>query len=456
MKKRFTSIIIVIAMIATLVTGCGGKEKEQKETPKEEVTTEAVQEEDATSENNENDETSSEESKEEESSFSVVDQATTYLEYKEEFGEDMLNVEPIGENGNTYDFNTDNLGYYTNGIVGFYFYQVNGEYLRCDIFFYDYYFGYYDAVDVIDADTITFVYDQIMSQENSEQMMVNGFMTDALEGTITFNDGSFEITDTYCLRDVFGMCLLQDVWNYFNAVKLGPDDTIDRELTTLAFGKYTKQDEETIKNLKMINQYQLYDNGSGEPMKYQNNQPVGDRLTKEKFPKYVSAIPENEWYIYGDPDNLESGEPFVLVQVLTAGNTDLTQSATTSIEVKIHTLVQNTQYSTSLDSDLDYWYNSTNYDYVFTNFNYNIPEYEAVVDREELDTIIGSSTELETEYDSTKNHLRLKLTCNEDGTITLTGTPVEALSSFYINDNEDVNGSVNINISGEALMLLIS
>lgn len=205
-------------------------------------------------------------------------------EEKEEKGaepEEKKKIEgPISENGNPYDFPVEKLGYYTNTYWGYDLKQIDGEYIVYD----KYEFGYLvlenanliimddntfnmNRIDDADADVSflddgSFVLDKY--QATSNDILANSYVLDALETNSASDDGYIDCLCEYGIQ-----------------------------------GAYVKSEMPTEQ--KITEQVKLNRSNVIETPQYENTQPIKNRREKEGYPKYLKYIPQEEYYICGDP-----------------------------------------------------------------------------------------------------------------------------------------------------------
>ena len=242
-KRNIIKSIFVMSLIVTiLLAGCGKEETPAKENPSAEETT--------------SDDASEIKEEEPEVETETTDenyrQPVTYKDYLTEWmAIDYDNIEPVSDAGNTYDFNTDNLGYYTNGYIGFDFYQVQGDVIATNIFVLDYMMGTC-YVDVMSPDTISFVYSQGVTEAytDADGIIATG---DATQTTIDLSAEEFIIDSTAKIGNTFSMNLYPDAQNYFYLYEDGDSDTSVFDI--MSIGLYQKQSDDYIDTLKCINSY---------------------------------------------------------------------------------------------------------------------------------------------------------------------------------------------------------
>lgn len=395
MKRRIMSIILITMMVLSL-TACG-KSKEEKETSKE-ATEETVTEE-------ETPESVEETTKEEQEEYK---QPVTYKEYvMEAMNIDLDNIEPVSESGNTYDFNTELLGYYTNGYIGFNFYQVQGDKIATDLFIYDYYMGSVFTNDVMDTNKFSFVYSQGMTDAYADADGV--IATDNnTETSITIENDSFLIDSTVKVKDLFNSITQGNhIYLYYLEESFQGEKT---PYDILVLGKYEKQDSSYIDELKCTNYYDPLIGGEYSGSYYENNQPEGDRMSKEQSPKYVKYIPNSGYYVHTKDPEKDPGKdnPFMVVKVST-NDQDLDWCwASIRLDIRAY----------AWSDELDRWcvepFPINNLHHcVFSNFNYEINEWEYI----ESVNIISN----EVNEDGTKDIVKMTMSVNEDGSINLVG-----------------------------------
>ena len=132
-KYRCFLLFVGICMLMISIFGCANR-KDNKENTSQEA-----------SEEKENDE------KEHEKEKSWEDYA------EQDIYVDFPKVEAVTESGNTYEFNEEYLGYYTNNYYGIHLKQIDGGTLITDLYFYDYYLTSVYAA-VMDQNTFNFEY----------------------------------------------------------------------------------------------------------------------------------------------------------------------------------------------------------------------------------------------------------------------------------------------------------
>lgn len=432
MKRRnIKKCIFIMSIIVTvLVAGCGKKDAPaNEESSAEDI---AMDEADDSAEDVA-EETSSDDSSTETDLTNV--EGTQYIYYKDymsgHMGIDLENGEPVSsEMGNTYDFNTDNLGYYTNGYVGFYFYQVQGDKIATDLFLYDYMVGSIFTVDVMDTNQFSFVYSSGTTDAyaDADGVMATGDMT---ETSITIENDRFNIDSTVKVGDVFNS-ITQGNHIYLYNVEQGHTGEFSL-YDFICLGTYVKQDMDFIESeLKVTNWYDPLIGGEYNNCYYENNQPEGDRMSKEQSPKYVKYIPNNGYYVYTEDPDRDPGKDndFILAEVVT--NDQELNSMWSSISIKIRAykwiddigMYAYASFTEGVDS-------GTLERGLFSNFNYELNEYELVgtVDGDGLITN-------EVNEDGSRPKARIRMTVNNDGTLTFSGEQ-DRVSMIWT--NPDIN-----------------
>lgn len=438
MKKRniIKSLFILSLIVTILVAGCGKKDvpanesSSAKETPSDDAS--EIEEE-------EPDEASSKAESETEPADENYRQPVTYKDYMTEWMSiDYDSIEPISEAGNTYDFNTDNLGYYTNGYIGFNFYQVQGDKIATDVFILDYFMGSCFNVDVIDPDTISFVYS---TGTTDSQVDADGHLfttgDDLTESTINLSDGQFIIDSTVKLQDTIPSSITQDNNIYFWGIAKNFSSIYDNQTIydEMSLGLYEKKDSSYIDNLYCCNSYNPLIGSEYSGSYYENNQPVKDRLSQEQYPKYVKYIPQQGYYYWtesGNEPSSDNTENLILAKVVTtdAEYSDCWASITAEISAYTHNDVNKEDMIDDPADDFVTYSKSSftggsanndlNSEYgLFSNFNYELNRWEQV--------------------GSTGNGALLT-----DGKVDENGKPVDNKVSFEVNEDGSITVYTNV------------
>ena len=436
-KRNIIKSIFVMSLIVTiLLAGCGKEETPAKENPSAEETT--------------SDDASEIKEEEPEVETETTDenygQPVTYKDYMTEWMSiDYDSIEPVSEAGNTYDFNTDNLGYYTNGYIGFDFYQVQGDVIATNIFVLDYMMGTC-YVDVMSPDTISFVYSQGVTDAYTDADGV--FATgDATQTTIDLSAEEFIIDSTAKIGNTFSMNLYPDAQNYFYLYEDGDPDT--SVFDTMSVGLYQKQSDDYIETLKCINSYNPV--SSPDMCYYENNQPIKDRLSMEQYPVYVKAVPEPGYYYWtenGEEPSTENGN-FILAKVDTANPALSNNWSGIAVDLIQYDYYPDSVHEWKYEGDNIVqtknegiwgmgWYNSavvsdvgvTTPTGAYINFNYELPEYNliGVIDGSQFLTTNNVKDDSST-YDN-----KVSMTVNDDGTLSFTTN-----KEVVISHNDDKN-----------------
>lgn len=392
MFNRFRVYMVMCLLYLTVsITGCSNEKENTNENVQEKTTQE---------------ENEQEENVEETDNLIKIDtsqQEVYYKEWFEKWHETKIDEVPkVGEMGNEYSFDENLLGYYTNGYVGMYIYQIYGSQVMIDNFLFDYYIGSSSA-EVMDVNAISFVYQDGMTQ--TDIYSGDGIYKSELnhlETNTVFSENSFAIDSTAQLNDNYIPYLLgENMMPYFLDVGMDSNSNSYDKFDSIVLGVYDKKDiNEVAGELKMMNAYDplLYELtgttnefGSTECY-YENNQPLTDRISKESYPKYVRYVPQYKYYISGgDPDKKED---FLLVKIMTGEDSELDADMWSSIKVKLGAFHFNEEdgkwYSNmgTIKHDADEYDasviikgilkncgNSDCDEFTFTNFNYEVPEY---------------------------------------------------------------------------------
>lgn len=405
-KRNIIKSIFVMSLIVTiLLAGCGKEETPAKENPSAEETT--------------SDDASEIKEEEPEVETETTDenyrQPVTYKDYLTEWmAIDYDNIEPVSDAGNTYDFNTDNLGYYTNGYIGFDFYQVQGDVIATNIFVLDYMMGTC-YVDVMSPDAISFVYSQGVTEAytDADGIIATG---DATQTTIDLSAEEFIIDSTAKIGNTFSMNLYPDAQN--------------------------------LDTLKCINSYNPV--SSPDMCYYENNQPIKDRLSMEQYPVYVKAVPEPGYYYWtknGEEPSPENGN-FVLAKVDTVNPELANNWSGIAVDLIQYDYYPDSVHEWKYEGDnivqtknegiwgMD-WYNSVVVDAsattstgAYINFNYELPEYNLI------GVVNGSQflTNNNVKDDSSTYDNKVSMTVNDDGTLTFITN-----KEVVISHNDDKN-----------------
>ena len=422
-------------IIKSILAGCGKEETPAKENPSAEETT--------------SDDASEIKEEEPEVETETTDenyrQPVTYKDYLTEWmAIDYDNIEPVSDAGNTYDFNTDNLGYYTNGYIGFDFYQVQGDVIATNIFVLDYMMGTC-YVDVMSPDTISFVYSQGVTEAytDADGIIATG---DATQTTIDLSAEEFIIDSTAKIGNTFSMNLYPDAQNYFYLYEDGDSDTSVFDI--MSIGLYQKQSDDYIDTLKCINSYNPV--SSPDMCYYENNQPIKDRLSMEQYPVYVKAVPEPGYYYWtknGEEPSTENGN-FVLAKVDTVNPELANNWSGIAVDLIQYDYYPDSVHEWKYEGDnivqtknegiwgMD-WYNSVVVDAsattstgAYINFNYELPEYNLI------GVVNGSQflTNNNVKDDSSTYDNKVSMTVNDDGTLTFITN-----KEVVISHNDDKN-----------------
>lgn len=224
---------------------------------------------------------------------------------------DLEEVPNVSENGNRYGFEEKYLGYYTNGYFGMHLKQIDGESLKIDIYFCDYYWTDMCAA-IMDEKTFNYMYfyeggmESTVLQNGIYNSQSNKFDTNI----VMKEDGSFSLDNTAQFTNV-----CQQYWGEM-LMELH-DLESQREgvlgIFEYAFGTYVKQE---LPKGKMLNSWNLhYENMNNTDCYYKNTQPLKNRISVDNYPKYIKYIPTEQYYIWGgDPLKKES---FIIMQVFT-------------------------------------------------------------------------------------------------------------------------------------------
>lgn len=445
MKKRniIKSLFILSLIVTILVAGCGKKDVPANESSSAEETPS----DDASEiEEEEPDEASSKVESETEPADENYRQPVTYKDYMTEWMSiDYDSIEPVSEAGNTYDFNTDNLGYYTNGYIGFDFYQVQGDVIATNIFVLDYMMGTC-YVDVMSPDTISFVYSQGVTEAYTD---ADGFIStgDMTESTIDLSAEEFIIDSTAKIGNTFSMNLYPDAQNYFYLYEDGDPDT--SVFDTMSIGLYQKQSVDYIDTLKCINSYNPV--SSPDMCYYENNQPLKDRLSMEQYPVYVKAVPEPGYYYWtenGEEPSTENGN-FILAKVDTANPALSNNWSGIAVDLIQYDYYPDSVHEWKYEGDNVVqtknegiwgtgWYNdavngdgsATTPTGAYINFNYELPEYNLI-------GVVDGTQFLTTNHvkdDSSTYDNKVSMTVNNDGTLTFVTN-----KEVVISHNDDKN-----------------
>ena len=408
MKKRnLKKFIFVMSLIVTiLVAGCGKSEntkQAKEETKVEEETTEGQTEESPTEEDSEGEDTNGDSSKK------SAGQAISYIEYKDEYSEIPFDeMEDVSENGNPYDFDTSLLGYYTNGYIGFNFYQVDGDFIKTDFFAFDYYVGS-GTVDVMSPTTVSFVY---TAENTYGSVDTDGVFatTDTADTNIDLSSGSFTLNTTNQLGQWINNTMLQDTMALFYP-SYQPEEGVS--CYSYSLGKYDKKDDSYIKDsLKTINSYIA----GTEGCYYENNQPKKDRMSMEQYPIYAKNVPEEGYYLYSyDGKNpTRAGADFVLAKVETT-NENL-QGCTQAIAVTLNSYHWFDEIGDGSWSMINWTDNNNSSSFNnrvghFVNFNYEIPEYVYIGE------VGGELQDNEADEQGYLFDYKITMIVNDDGTL---------------------------------------
>ena len=368
-------MILITGVIVGLISGCGKevvKEKEESVEETEENISEKADDTDKTEETEEEEPT----------------QLVYFKDYYEfNFGEKLDEVEPVGEGGNEYGFDESLLGYYTNGIVGLNFRQINGGSIDIDVFTYGYYMGSY-WLDILESNQFTFRMDVI--QEAGSYETDGGFTYN-----IPIENGSFTISDRYNTGSWLSLVIGQNSFTSLTnmALTIMDVDGYYSLLDNLIIGKYTKQDDSVIDDLKVTNDFVInavtddqLDENMTRDVYYENNQPATDRISKEQYPKYIkkSNIPQSKSYILGDPS--DTNNIIIEAKMITSG--DGIPDMNTSIGVVFNLY----EYTKNQDGNEVWQYRnpigSKDYGVRFVSFNYEV---DGLVGTSEIDFMDGSS-----------------------------------------------------------------
>ena len=445
MKKRniIKSLFILSLIVTILVAGCGKKDVPANESSSAEETPS----DDASEiEEEEPDEASSKVESETEPADENYRQPVTYKDYMTEWMSiDYDSIEPVSEAGNTYDFNTDNLGYYTNGYIGFDFYQVQGDVIATNIFVLDYMMGTC-YVDVMSPDTISFVYSQGVTEAYTD---ADGFIStgDMTESTIDLSAEEFIIDSTAKIGNTFSMNLYPDAQNYFYLYEDGDPDT--SVFDTMSIGLYQKQSVDYIDTLKCINSYNPV--SSPDMCYYENNQPLKDRLSMEQYPVYVKVVPEPGYYYWtenGEEPSTENGN-FILAKVDTANPALSNNWSGIAVDLIQYDYYPDSVHEWKYEGDNVVqtknegiwgtgWYNdavngdgsATTPTGAYINFNYELPEYNLI-------GVVDGTQFLTTNHvkdDSSTYDNKVSMTVNNDGTLTFVTN-----KEVVISHNDDKN-----------------
>lgn len=445
MKKRniIKSLFILSLIVTILVAGCGKKDVPANESSSAEETPS----DDASEiEEKKPDEASSKAESETEPADENYRQPVTYKDYMTEWMSiDYDSIEPVSEAGNTYDFNTDNLGYYTNGYIGFDFYQVQGDVIATNIFVLDYMMGTC-YVDVMSPDTISFVYSQGVTEAYTD---ADGFIStgDMTESTIDLSAEEFIIDSTAKIGNTFSMNLYPDAQNYFYLYEDGDPDT--SVFDTMSIGLYQKQSVDYIDTLKCINSYNPV--SSPDMCYYENNQPLKDRLSMEQYPVYVKAVPEPGYYYWtenGEEPSTENGN-FILAKVDTANPALSNNWSGIAVDLIQYDYYPDSVHEWKYEGDNVVqtknegiwgtgWYNdavngdgsATTPTGAYINFNYELPEYNLI-------GVVDGTQFLTTNHvkdDSSTYDNKVSMTVNNDGTLTFVTN-----KEVVISHNDDKN-----------------
>lgn len=282
---QIVSLLFVIVLLSLCMFGCKGKgEKKPKE--KDSVVSEEQKTEDK-----------------EVTTWEDEAEQTIYVDLEE--------VPNVSENGNRYGFEEKYLGYYTNGYFGMHLKQIDGESLKIDIYFCDYYWTDMCAA-IMDEKTFNYMYfyeggmESTVIQNGIYNSQANKFDTNI----VMKENGSFSLDNTAQFTHV-----CQQYWGELLAELY--DLNSQREgvsgLFEYAVGTYVKKE---LPKGKMLNSWNpLYEDMNNADCYYKNTQPLKNRISVDNYPKYIKYIPTEQYYIWGgDPLKKES---FIIMQVFT-------------------------------------------------------------------------------------------------------------------------------------------
>ena len=339
-KYRCFLLFVGICMLMISIFGCANR-KDNKENTSQEA-----------SEEKENDE------KEHEKEKSWEDYA------EQDIYVDFPKVEAVTESGNTYEFNEEYLGYYTNNYYGIHLKQIDGGTLITDLYFYDYYLTSVYAA-VMDQNTFNFEY---FYNDGMEDTVVQSGAYNSQYSRFDTNiqmqeDGSFSLDNTAQFQTAWEGCLGQTM-GLFYAVDIRFQDV--PVIFDYAYGRYERAELPKGKALNsydpsvigMEEEYGEY----AEGCYYKNTQPLKDRISVESYPKYIKYIPTEKYYIHGG--DARKNETFFLMKVMTGAD---------SGEYNMYNKVKAELIGFAYDSDNNQWVNR-GYEFGFYNLNYEIPE----------------------------------------------------------------------------------
>lgn len=355
--KHVVGLLVVITLLSLCMFGCKGKEDKK---PKEK------------------DNVVSEEQKTEDKEVTTWEDEAEQSIYV-----DLEKVPNVSENGNRYGFDENYLGYYTNGYFGMHLKQIDGESLKIDIYFCDYYWTDMCAA-IMDEKTFNYMYfyeggmDSTVLQNGIYNSQSNKFDTN-IEMK---EDGSFCLDNTAQFTNVCQQNWGELMMELYDLQKTG--------IFEYAFGTYVKQE---LPKGKMLNSWNLhYSDVYNSGCYYQNTQPLKNRISVDNYPKYIKYIPTEEYYIWGgDPLKKEN---FIIMQVFTGeGSGDSNgRNVFNKVVAKFNAFyyeeARNSWYNgvygqtmESVDSDVNkiVYQDGTyadwdTYTFGFYNLNYEIPE----------------------------------------------------------------------------------
>lgn len=266
-------------------------------------------------------------------------------------------MKEIGSEGNTYDFNEDYLGYYTNGYFALDLKQINGDVLIIDLFFYDYYFGTMEA-SIMSADSFNFeyLYGNLQGSTVVRDGAYNSQYNTADTNIVIKEDGSFSFDKSAQFENALYGCLGEGIGLFADLDVITNAGEYYNSIREFAFGTYFKSEQKYAYCLNAYNPA-LSDAGFewAEECYYENTQPLKDRIAQEQFPKYIKYMPTSKFYINGNP---ELKEDFILAQVFTAEGTGYSIG---SDEYNMDNKIKVRFTAFHYNEEQEFWMNSGNY-----------------------------------------------------------------------------------------------